>query len=93
MPVLELVIGLAILAGVAIVASGRAGAASPAAPDRPPLALPADRPLVAQDLAQVRFSVGLRGYRMDQVDALLDRIEHEWPTRETAEAESSGPVE
>ena len=90
---LELVIGLAILAGVAIVASGRAGAASPAAPDRPPLALPADRPLVAQDLAQVRFSVGLRGYRMDQVDALLDRIEHEWPTRETAEAESSGPVE
>jgi DivIVA domain-containing protein len=93
MPVLELVIGLAILAGVAVVASGRAGAASPAAPDRPPLALPADRPLAAEDLAQVRFSVGFRGYRMDQVDALLDRLEREWPAREASAAEAPGPVE
>ena len=85
MPVLELVIGLAILAGVAVVASGRAGAAAPTSPDRPPLALPADRALAAEDLADVRFSVGFRGYRMDQVDALLDRIQREWPTRETSD--------
>jgi DivIVA domain-containing protein len=78
MPVLELLVGLAILAGVAVVASGRAGAAAPAAPDRPALAWPADRALTADDLAEVRFAVGFRGYRMDQVDALLDRLQREW---------------
>jgi DivIVA domain-containing protein len=92
MPVLELVIGLAILVGVAVVASGRAGAATPARPDRPGLVLPADRPLVAEDLSRVRFSVGFRGYRMDQVDALLDRIEHEWAACEASAEDSSGPL-
>jgi DivIVA domain-containing protein len=82
-PALELVVGLAILVGVAIVASGRAGAAQPAEPDRAPLDLPADRPLAAGDLARVRFSVGFRGYRMDQVDAVLDRIEAEWRSRDS----------
>jgi DivIVA domain-containing protein len=30
--------------------------------------------LTAQDLERVRFAPALRGYRMDQVDALLDRL-------------------
>ena len=93
MPVLELVVGLAILVAVAVVAAGRAGAATPASPDRPALALPGNRPLAAEDLAGLRFSVGFRGYRMDQVDAVLDRIEAELRAREAPAEESAGPTE
>lgn len=38
----------------------------------PPVLLPAEaRPA---DIDQVRFSLGLRGYRMDQVDQVLDEL-------------------
>jgi|GEM_PF-1420646 len=33
-----------------------------------------DQPLTAHDLDAVRFGVALRGYAMDQVDELLDRL-------------------
>ncbi|MDP5227135.1 MULTISPECIES: DivIVA domain-containing protein [Arthrobacter] len=38
----------------------------------PPVLLP-DRPTAA-DVDRLRFSLGLRGYRMDQVDEVLDRL-------------------
>lgn len=41
-------------------------------PNLPPVLLP-DRP-TASDISRVRFSLGLRGYRMDQVDEVLDRL-------------------
>lgn len=41
-------------------------------PTLPPVLLP-DRP-TAPDVRRVRFSLGLRGYRMDQVDQVLDRL-------------------
>ena len=31
-------------------------------------------PLSAEDIARVRFSVALRGYRMDQVDEVIDAL-------------------
>ncbi|MFN8084425.1 MAG: DivIVA domain-containing protein [Dermatophilaceae bacterium] len=39
--------------------------------------LPDDRELNDDDIAAVRFDVGLRGYRMDQVDDLVDRLRDE----------------
>jgi DivIVA domain-containing protein len=33
-----------------------------------------DRPLTADDIAGLRFRTGLRGYRMEDVDAALDRL-------------------
>ncbi len=39
--------------------------------------LPDDRPLTDADIAAVRFDVGVRGYRMDQVDDLVDRLRDE----------------
>lgn len=65
------------LGGVAMVASGRGGSMAPAYDDRPDLALPTDRPLVAQDLRTVRFPLAVRGYRMSDVDALLARLASE----------------
>lgn len=41
-------------------------------PSLPPVLLP-DRP-TASDVGRIRFSLGLRGYRMDQVDEVLDRL-------------------
>ena len=42
----------------------------------PPSGLP-EGDLVPEDLAAVRFSLGFRGYRMDEVDAALDRAQTE----------------
>jgi len=38
----------------------------------PPILLP-ERP-TAEDIDHVRFSLGFRGYRMDQVDEVLERL-------------------
>ncbi|MEO8283139.1 MAG: DivIVA domain-containing protein, partial [Pseudarthrobacter sp.] len=48
-----------------------AGFAQPPA-NLPPVLLPADAGTA--DVDDVRFSLGLRGYRMDQVDQVLDEL-------------------
>lgn len=63
-----------VVAAVAMVAVGRGDGLAPAVPDRPDVELPRDRPLQAHDLAHLRLSVAVRGYRMDEVDALLARL-------------------
>jgi len=52
-----------------------------APPDRADVALPAG-PLQAQDLHGVRFGMALRGYRMAQVDEVLDRLGDELHARD-----------
>lgn len=63
-----------VVAAVAAVAVGHGDGLAVAPSDRREVAVPADRPLTAADLAGVGFSVGLRGYRMDEVDDLLARL-------------------
>ena len=46
-------------------------------PNLPPVLLPADA--VPADVDRVRFSLGLRGYRMDQVDQVLDELRDSSP--------------
>ncbi|MFS3129046.1 DivIVA domain-containing protein [Nocardioides sp. Bht2] len=67
---------LAVLAlgAIAVVASGKGAPMREVTPDRPPLALEADTPITGQELREVRFSTAVRGYRMDEVDALLARL-------------------
>jgi DivIVA domain-containing protein len=50
---------------------GRDPGLSQPEPDSVAGALPTDRPLIADDVEHASFDVVLRGYRMDQVDALL----------------------
>lgn len=45
---------------------------APPLPNLPPVLLP--RRPEARDVSRVRFSLGLRGYRMDQVDQVLDAL-------------------
>ena len=63
-----------VMGGVAAVASGRGAPMSEAYDDRPDALVPAEGPLRAEDLRRVRFSLAFRGYRMSEVDALLDRV-------------------
>ena len=65
------------LGGIAVVAAGRGAPLAEVYDDRPDSTVPADGPLTADDLRRVRFSLGFRGYRMSEVDALLDRLASE----------------
>lgn len=74
------------MGGVAMLAAGHGAPLSDETHDRVPAAVTTDGPLRATDLRHARFSVVLRGYRMSEVDALLDRLATE---QETAEANES----
>ena len=82
MPFLLLLVALAVLCAIALVAAGRGDAMVDAGPDRPDLALPADRLITRADVDRLRFSVGFRGYRMDEVDVVLDRLALELEERD-----------
>jgi len=62
------------MGGVAAVAVGRGEPMLDEHPDRPDVLVPATRDLTGADLRAVRFPLALRGYRMADVDALLDRL-------------------
>ena len=62
------------LGAIATAAAGRGAPLAEAYDDRPDATVPAAGPLGADDLRHVRFTIALRGYRMSEVDALLDRL-------------------
>jgi DivIVA domain-containing protein len=51
----------------------------------PPVLLPADA--APADVDNVRFSLGLRGYRMDQVDQVLDELRDQLASKDAELAE------
>ena len=63
-----------VMGGVAAVAAGRGQPMAEEYGDRADALVPAAGPLHGQDLRRVRFSLAFRGYRMSEVDALLDRL-------------------
>ncbi|MEV0801707.1 DivIVA domain-containing protein [Kribbella sp. NPDC050281] len=71
-----------LIGAVAVVASGRWGAMSTAYDDRPDMTVPARQALSSADIESARFAVGLRGYRMDEVDTLLERVAKEVAERD-----------
>lgn len=73
---------VAIIGAVAVVAAGRGDTMAEVYDDRPDASLPTGRPLNAEDLSSLRLNTGVRGYRMDEVDALLDRLQAEMLVRE-----------
>ncbi|HET8718123.1 MAG TPA: DivIVA domain-containing protein [Nocardioidaceae bacterium] len=82
-----------VLGAVAVVAAGRGGTMAEVHDDRPDVRVQADGPLTAQDLRRVRFSTAFRGYRMSEVDVLLDRLAAELAVpREPARAADAQPA-
>jgi DivIVA domain-containing protein len=62
------------LGGIALLAAGRGTPMAEVYDDRPDLGLPETGPVRSADLRRVRFSLAFRGYRMSEVDSLLDRL-------------------
>jgi DivIVA domain-containing protein len=82
-----LLVLLAVIAVIAVVAVGRGGSLGDVEPDRSPRG---ELPRGEVDRAAIdslRFTVGFRGYRMDEVDAVLDRLAAELQARDARIAE------
>jgi DivIVA domain-containing protein len=89
--VLLLVI-LAVIAGIAVVAAGRGEGLVPSDPERSPRgALPAGE-VGRADVDALRFTLSLRGYRMDEVDDVIDRLVDELDRRDARIAELEQPT-
>ncbi|MEU9500801.1 DivIVA domain-containing protein [Streptomyces sp. NPDC048196] len=70
-----------------VVVGGDGGGLRDAEPDRLSDPLPVDRPLGRADVDAVRLPVTVRGYRMDDVDGVLDRLGAELAERDSRIAE------
>ena len=82
----------AVFGAIAWVAAGRGGGLDDPRQDRPEPALADDRQLGREDIDSARFAVGWRGYRMDQVDRLLDRLAAEIDHRDRLIADLTRPA-
>lgn len=70
--VFALLVLAVVVAGVVLVVKSPAANVTPSQTPSPTAGMPT--PVTAADLRQVRFPVVFRGYRMDEVDALLARV-------------------
>jgi len=86
------VVVIVILIGLAtVVAVGSADSLSQVYDDRPDRTISTGRPLTADDLSEVTFSTAVRGYRMDEVDALVARLRADLLARESAAPDPPSP--
>ncbi|MBV6700818.1 DivIVA domain-containing protein [Kitasatospora aureofaciens] len=76
-----------VVGGAALVALGGGGSMPEAVQDRPSARLPQDRPLSKTDVDDLRLPMAVRGYRMDEVDDVLDRLGAELAYRDSRIAE------
>ena len=68
-----LVVGGLLFLGASVLL-GRGETQPPAELDRSPVELPDDRPVTGDDVRALRMSVAVRGYRMSEVDWLLEQF-------------------
>ena len=75
---LVFVVGVLIVSGLLFLGAslllGRGETQPPADLSRSPVELPDDRPVVGDDVRALRLSPAFRGYRMSEVDWLLDQF-------------------
>ena len=84
---LILVVIVLVVGAAALVALGGGGSLPDAERDRLAPHLPDDRALNRADVDELRFPMALRGYRMDEVDDVLDRVGAELSHRDLRIAE------
>lgn len=81
MVIVFVVVAVVVVFAVAATAVGRGGGLEAADPDLVVPWLP-DHDITPEDVAAVRFAVAFRGYRMDQVDDVLQRLGEELTARD-----------
>lgn len=92
MVILFVLVALVVIAAAFMLAAGRFGGLPDVDQDRSPDRLPLDGPLAPADVDGVRFEVTLRGYRMDEVDQFLDRMQAELAERDRTIAILRGEI-
>ena len=82
------VLGLLVVGGLLFLGAslllGRGETQPPAELDRSPVELPDDRPVTGDDVRALRISPAVRGYRMAEVDWLLDQLARTLDERDAA---------
>ena len=87
MSLLLLLVILAVIAGIAVVAAGRGEGLAPAQTERSPRGVLPAGDVSRVDVDALRFTLALRGYRMDEVDEVIDRLLDELDRRDARIAE------
>jgi len=90
---LQVLVALGVVLATVLVAGGRGDGLGQLSPDRPPARLPADRSVRPEDVHALRLGVGLRGYRMGEVDDALDLLAEELARRDEEIARFRRPHE
>ncbi len=90
MSLVLLLLILAVLAVIAVVATGRWDGLPDADPEQSPAAVLPEEPVDRAMVDGLRFSTVLRGYRMMEVDDVLDRLLDELDQRDARIAELTG---
>lgn len=96
MSLLFLLIGVAVIGGVVLLATGRVHASLPEPDETPVMPTLLDVPvgdLSAGEIEQVRLDQSLRGYRMDEVDELVDRLGAEIAARDELLAQQQAEID
>ncbi|HEX4698275.1 MAG TPA: DivIVA domain-containing protein [Actinomycetes bacterium] len=81
MSLVLLLVVLAVIGGIAVVAAGRGGSLGEPDPDRATTGSLPDDEVDRSHVDGLRFTLALRGYRMDEVDAVLDKLVDELDRR------------
>jgi DivIVA domain-containing protein len=89
-PLLLLLAALAVLAAISVIAAGAGATIGAAPPDRSPAGELAEDDVDRAALDRLRFSLAFRGYRMDEVDRVIDRLGTELEVRDRRIAELEG---
>ena len=89
MVIVFVVVAVVVVFAVAATAVGRGGGLDAADPDLVVPWLP-DHDITPEDVAAIRFAVAFRGYRMDQVDDVLQRLGEELTARDQRIADLEG---
>ncbi len=90
MSIVLLLVLLGVIAAIAVVAGGRGGSLADAPPDRSPRGVLPSGPVDRTAVDGLRFSLAFRGYRMTEVDDVLDRLVLEIDERDRRIAELEG---
>lgn len=87
MSIVLLLLLLAVVAAIAVVAAGYGGSMPPTEPDRSPRGILPAGDVDRAGVDGLRFTLAFRGYRMDEVDEVLDRLVVAIETRDARIAE------
>ena len=90
MSLVLLLVLLAVIAVIAVVAAGRGGSLPDSDAERSPRGALPSGPVDRASVDGLRFTLAFRGYRMDEVDDVLDRLVLEVEERDRRIAELEG---